>query len=197
VPFHRVDAVSNDDVPRDPKCSPAPDALVRAAEHAFALQARRHLAHQPRAVIPCVAEVMQRKVAQREVAQHRRYVACITHMCVHGHVHLTRAPMQFRDGELRAVDPKIAGTPAALWQITPPATREIENVAMCDSTGRETRGVADVRVLSCPVTRSKRRALARGTLCCAVVVRYRGHRVYKESRRALNGHLRQHGVALL
>ena len=83
-----------------------------------------------------VAEVMQRKVAERKVAQHCRHVARIANVCMHGHAHFLCAPMKLDDGELGTVDPNIASASLALWQIAAPTARKVKDVAMCDAIGR-------------------------------------------------------------
>jgi hypothetical protein len=144
-----------------------------------------------------VAEVMHRKVAKCKVAQHCRHVARITYMRVHIHAHFTCASMKLDDGKLCAVDPNIASTSLALWQIASPTARKVKYMAMHNAIGRQIRGVANIRVLCCPMAGSKCRTPPRCELRGAVVVCYRGHRVYKESRRALNGHIRHKRLAIL
>jgi hypothetical protein len=172
----------------DPPAARATVPLESAAQHAPLLQPGGRALQKSLQVLLGVTKIVQRKHAERHVKRARRHrgVRGVAVHNIHQHTDLGRAPLKLDQCQVGSVHTDVSGAPDKLVQVPSTATCKIKHAALLYVLACAQQGLLQQVAFTGPVCASQFHALHRGSARYSVVVRYRGHHVYKRYARVVN-----------
>jgi hypothetical protein len=105
---------------------------------------------------------------------------------LHRHTDLGRAPLKLDQCQVGSVHADVSGAPNELIQVPSTAACKIKHAALLYAPASAQHGLLQQVAFAGPVCASQFHALYRGSTRYLVVVRYRGHHVYKRYARVVN-----------